>query len=94
MAYLATGGCELIWDFINAVIRIGADAVHAVYSTLPASPIFLPSVTQAELAPIFAKVAWFFPISGMVAFLAIYLVAVFILAGVLLVKQFIEAVIP
>ena len=42
----------------------------------------------------FVKLAWFFPITGMLAFLALYFVAVFLLATVLLIKQLIEAAIP
>jgi len=84
----------MIWDFINAVIRAGADTLHGIYQTLPQSPIYIPAQTQTDLAPVFAKLAWFFPITGMLSFLALYLVAVFVLAGVLLIKQLIEAAIP
>lgn len=84
----------MIWDFMNALIRLAADGIHVVYATLPASPIYLPLTTQTELMPVFGKLAWFFPITGMLTFLGVYLAAVALLAGVLLLKQFIEAIIP
>jgi len=84
----------VIFDFINAVIKAGADTLHGIYQTLPQSPIYIPAQTQTELAGVFVKLAWFFPITGMLAFLALYFVAVFLLATVLLIKQLIEAAIP
>jgi len=84
----------MIWDFINSVIKIAGDVVHAVYSVLPQSPVYIPASTQTELAPVFAKLAWFFPVSGMISFLVLYIAAVFLLAGVLLIKQLVESALP
>lgn len=84
----------MLWDFLNSIIRLVSDVLHGVYSVLPQSPIYVDSATASELGPVLGHVAWFFPVSGMAAFLVLYIVAVITLAGVLLIKQLIESAIP
>lgn len=84
----------MFWDFLNSIVRLVADVLRAVYSALPQSPIYIDSTTISNIGPVVAKLAWFFPISGMVSFLALYIVAVATLAGVLLIKQLIESALP
>jgi hypothetical protein len=68
--------------------------VHSFFALLPASPIYIPSSTVTAITPILHIAAWWFPVTGMLAFLGLYLVAVGVLIVVLLTKQFIEAIIP
>jgi hypothetical protein len=84
----------MIWDFLNAVVTLASDAVHATLAVLPASPLYLDSGTVSALAGVSGYANWFFPVSLMVGTLAAYAGVVVVWVAVLLVKQFIEAVIP
>lgn len=84
----------MVWDVLNALVQQTLTAVHAIYALLPQSPIYVNTSVWAQLAPVLATAAWAFPVHSMIIFLAVYLAAVLVLAGVLLIKQFIEAVIP
>jgi len=84
----------VIWDLLNLVIQTALTFAHSLFALLPQSPIYIPSSIVTDLTPIMHTAAWWFPVAGAVSFFGVYLVAVTILIGVLLIKQLIEAAIP
>ncbi len=84
----------MIWDVLNAVIATGVGVFHSMYSLLPQSPLYLDSATQAALTPLLANVGWWLPVSLMLTTFALWVAGVLTIAGALLIKQFVEAVIP
>jgi hypothetical protein len=84
----------MIWDLLNFVLDAAVAAVHALYSLLPASPLYVSSSLATQLATPMGYAAFFLPISAMLTVLGLYVVAVAVFVVILLAKQFIEAVIP
>lgn len=84
----------MIWDILNAAIGVLVGVVHSVFASLPTSPIYIDSGSQAALAPMLGNLAWFLPIHLMFITFGLWVVGVLILAGILLVKQLLEAAIP
>jgi hypothetical protein len=84
----------MIWDLVNGLIQGTLSIVHSFFAILPQSPIYIPTATQTALAPLMGTAAWWFPVTGILTFLGLYVVALGLLIAVLLIRQFIEAVIP
>lgn len=84
----------MLWDFLNSFIASTLAVVHSFFALLPQSPVFIPSDVVTAITPLLHTAAWYWPVSASITFLAGYIVAVGILITVLLVKQFIEAIIP
>lgn len=84
----------MIWDVLNMFVTNTLAFVHSFFNLLPQSPIFIPTATVTAITPLLHTASWWWPVSGTLTFLALYLVAVGVLIVVLLTKQFIEAIIP
>jgi hypothetical protein len=84
----------MVWDLLNLAVRTGVAVIQSLLALLPTSPLFLSSSDIAAVSGITGYVAFFLPIPAMIITFGLYIAGVLGWVAYLLLKQFIEAVIP